>query len=659
MAAISRRTFLAGLTLGLLGAAAPKRRRPNIVFVLADDLGWAELGCYGNRFNETPHLDRLAREGMRFTDAYAAAPVCSPMRVSFMTGQYPARVGITDYLRPNDPKFLSPGHFTLPEALGKAGYASCLIGKWHLMGDYAKRKGDPKLHGFTEVICSESRGIGGGDYFGPYRFNPAVKPKTENEYLSDRLNQEAADFIVRHKDKPFFLYLSHYAVHTRLAGKPKLVAKYRRKPGAGTNRNNPELAAMLESIDDGVGLILAKLDELRLADDTVVIFMSDNGGENRVTSNAPLRGAKSQLYEGGIREPLIVRWPGRIKAGSVCRVPVSSVDFYPTLLDVAGAKPDPRQALDGVSLTPLLRETGGLTRDALFWHYPLARPHFLGGVSAGAVRAGGWKLIEFFDTGKVELYNLRNDLSETADLAAKHPDKAAELKKRLADWRRSVGAEMPKRQTGLQLHLTFDEPAKARHARDVSGYSRHLAYHGTERAAGRRGHARRFDGADDYLDLPRAMAPGPARKPLTVMAWVRPTKPDGAILAHGGDRQGYALHLQGGKLAFSAAVDWTRVTVTDAHKLPEGWVHVAGRLARNGAITLFVNGKPVANGKAQGLLTTDPGDSLQVGADTIKPVGPYEAPNRFGGLIGEIKLIHGPVTDAQIAASLSPLGGGT
>ena len=661
MSLLCRRAFLRRIAGGILAAtaAAPTRRRPNIVFVLADDLGWAELGCYGNRFNETPHLDRLAREGMRFTDAYAAAPVCSPMRASFMTGQYPARVGITDYLRPNDTKFLSPDHVTLPEMLGRAGYASCLIGKWHLMGDYATRKGDPKLHGFTEVLCSESRGIGGGDYFGPYRFNPAIEPKAENEYLTDRLNQEAVDFIVRHRDEPFFLFLSHYAVHTRLAGKPKLVEKYRRKPGAGTNRNNPELAAMVESLDDGVGLILAKLDELELAGDTVVIFVSDNGGENRVTSNAPLRGAKSQLYEGGIREPLIVRWPGGVRAGSVCRVPVSSIDFYPTLLDAAGAKPDPRQTLDGVSLMPLLRGTGSLERDALFWHYPLAQPHFLGGVSAGAVRAGDWKLIEFFDTGTVELYDLKTDLGETADLAARQPGKVAELKQRLADWRRSVGAEMPTRQTGLQLHLTFDEPPTAKHARDVSGHSRHLACHGTERVAGREGHARRFDGVGNYLDLPRAQAPAPGRKPLAVLAWVRPTKPDGVLLAHGGDRQGYALYLHGGKLAMAAAGDWKRTVVTSPSKLPDGWVHVAGRLARDGQVTLFVNGKPVARGKAAGLLTADPGDSLQVGADSIKPVGPYEGPNPFGGLIGEIRVIYGPLTDAQIAAALSPPGGGS
>jgi len=429
--------------LAAAGAARADRRKPNIVFILADDLGWAELGCSGSRFNETPHLDGLARQGMRFTDAYAAAPVCSPMRASFMTGQYPARVGITDYLRPNDPKFLSPNHVTLAEVLRSAGYACGLLGKWHLMGDYGTRRGDPKLHGFTEVICSESSGIGGGAYFHPFRFMPQVKARREGEYLTDRLNQEAVDFITRHKDQPFFLYLSHYAVHTRLVGKPELVAKYQKKPGAGRNANNPILAAMLESIDEGVGGIAARLAELGIADNTVVIFASDNGGEHHVTSNAPLRGAKSQLYEGGIRVPLIVHWPGAVEPGATCSVPVSSVDFYPTLLAMAGIRPDPRQTLDGESLVPLLRRTGRLRRDALYWHYPLSRPHFLGGRSSGAVRKGDWKLIEFYDTGQGELYNLKDDLGETNDLAAKMPERAAELRKLLDAWRKSVGAELP------------------------------------------------------------------------------------------------------------------------------------------------------------------------------------------------------------------------
>ncbi|MCX8038177.1 MAG: sulfatase [Candidatus Sumerlaeia bacterium] len=449
----SRREFLfrsAAGTLALAGGtvltppaagaeASPSvSQKPNIIFILVDDLGWAELGCYGNRFNETPHLDALAADGVRFTDAYASAPVCSPTRASIMTGQYPARVGITDYLRGDDPKYLSPDFITLPEVLREQGYRTALIGKWHLMGDYKLRKGDPHLHGFDEVICSETAYIGAGSYFHPYKFMPEVQAKEPNEYLTDRLNAEAVDFIERHKNRPFFLYLSHYAPHTRLVGKEPLVAKYKAKPGAGQKQNNPLLAAMLESIDEGVGKITDTLIRLGLADNTAVVFMSDNGGELNVTSNAPLRGGKSQLYEGGIRVPLIIRWPARAGRGLVCREPVGSTDLYPTFIEMAGGRCSPKQICDGESFLPLLRGQGSLKRPALFWHYPLDQPHFLGGRSSSAVRAGDFKLIDFFQDNRVELYNLREDLGETADLSQRRPDKAKELREILKQWKSSL-----------------------------------------------------------------------------------------------------------------------------------------------------------------------------------------------------------------------------
>jgi len=439
---------------GCAGASGRGSRKifaddPNIIFVLADDLGWAELGCYGNGFNETPNLVRLAREGMRFTDAYSAAPVCSPFRAALMTGQYPARVGITDYLRPNDPKHLSTDYVTIAEALKRAGYATGIIGKWHLTGyaNHGVEESPPSVHGFDEVIVSENRGIGGGSYFYPYHFNREIKQRIDGkEYLVDRCNLEAIEFIERHKNEPFFLYLSHYAVHTQLVGRDDLAAKHQKKPGAGkgntARRNNPHLAAQLESIDEGIGMITRKLDELGLTENTVLIFTSDNGGEDRVTSNAPLRAGKSTLYEGGIREPLILRWPRVVKAGSLCTAPMSTVDFYPTLLDVAGLKAEQRQVLDGVSLLPMLKnEKAKLARDALYWHYPLAKPHFLGGRSAGAIRCSDWKLIEFLDDGAAELYNLADDISEKYNLADKMPAKTIELRKHLAKWRAEVGAK--------------------------------------------------------------------------------------------------------------------------------------------------------------------------------------------------------------------------
>jgi len=429
-------------------------KKPNFVFFLVDDLGYSELGCYGNTFNETPNLDRLARQGMRFTDAYAAAPVCSPYRAALMTGQWPARIGITDYLRPNDPKHLAPETTTIAEVFKSAGYATGMIGKWHLTG-YAYHGAvevRPTDQGFDEAIVSERRGIGGGSYWHPYHFDPAIAQRLPGkEYLVDRVNLEAIDFVERHKHEPFFLYVSHYAVHTRLVGKPDLVVKYEAKPGAGKGdlapKNNPHLAAQLEVIDEGVGMVMRKLDELGLADNTLLIFTGDNGGESQVTSNAPLRAGKSTLYEGGIREPLLVRWPGVVPSGAVCRTPTVNCDFYPTFCAILDARPDPKQPVDGVSILPILKDPSArLQRDTFYWHYPLAKPHFLGGRSAGAIRQGDWKLIEFFDTGDVELYNLADDPGERNDLARDKPEKAKELLGLLGDWRRSVSAQMPARQ---------------------------------------------------------------------------------------------------------------------------------------------------------------------------------------------------------------------
>ncbi len=461
------------LLMGLRAEATP--RPANIIFVLADDLGWAELGCYGNRFNETPHLDRLAKEGLRFTQAYAAAPVCSPYRAAFLTGQYPARVGILDYLRPDSENGLSKKHVTLPEMLRKNGYATGMIGKWHLSGykyHGAKNEVRPTDHGFAWNTGSEVKGVGNGANFWPYVFRTqSIRwldlPQNKlgrREYLIDRLNHEAVGFIERNQAKPFFLYLSHYAPHTILNGRPDLVAKYRRKhpPGKSTRErcylcqdatlkgdsgnhwagdHNPHLAAMLEGIDDGIGQITQKLKELGLDQDTILIFSSDNGGETNVTSNAPLRGGKSQLYEGGIRVPLIVRWPGKISGGTTSSQPTVNVDFYPTLLESANVNPDKAQKLDGVSiLANWTNPKATPKREAIYWHYPLEKPHFLGGISGGAIRAGDWKLIESFDTGKVELYNLARDFSEKNDLAENQPSLAKLLLNQLIQWRKSVGA---------------------------------------------------------------------------------------------------------------------------------------------------------------------------------------------------------------------------
>jgi arylsulfatase A-like enzyme len=458
--------LLGGGALGRAGAAAEGgRKRPNFVFFLIDDLGWMDLTCQGSTFYETPNIDALAASGMRFTDAYAACPVCSPTRASILAGKYPARLNLTNYIAGRRKgKLLPPSYVlhlpleevTLAEVLEEAGYATGFFGKWHLGGEGYL----PTRQGFGVNVGGNHRGMP-RSHFSPYR-NPQLPDGPRGEYLADRLTDEAVRFLDANRGRPFLLYLSHYAVHTPLQSKKGLAAKYRAKaarlpppkgPKFAPEGNNQArqvqdhavYAGMVQSVDESVGRVLKKLDALGLADNTVVIFMSDNGGlstsEGSPTANLPLRGGKGWLYEGGIREPMIVRWPGVTKPGSLCRHPVTSTDFYPTMLEMARLPQRPKQHCDGVSIACLLRRTGRPKREAIYWHYP----HYSnqGGRPGGAVRAGDWKLIEFYEDSRVELYNLADDLGEKNDLAARMPAKAAELRKLLHDWRRSVRAKMP------------------------------------------------------------------------------------------------------------------------------------------------------------------------------------------------------------------------
>lgn len=437
----------------------------NVIYILADDLGYSELGCYGNTFNETPHLDLMAAEGLRFTDSYAAGPVCSPSRAALMTGKYPARLHITDYLRADADKHLSPGEITMAEMFRQNGYHTGIVGKWHLSGyvrSGAPVESPPELHGFDEVVVSANEGIGHGSYFYPYHFNKDIQKKLpdEHEYITDRQNLEALEFIDRNKDKPFFLFLSHYAVHSITHGKPELVDHFRAKPNAGTSlptkenaendpykhwpadskakRNNPHLAAQLAVIDDGVGAIMDKLEALGIAENTIVVFNSDNGGALSTTRNTPLRGGKGMLYEGGVREPMIIWNPGLFKP-AVIHTPVSNYDMYPTFMELIGAKPN-KQALDGISLARLLKDsTVNLGQHTLYWHYPLDKPNVAR--SAGSIRKGDWKLIQFFNNQSIELYNLKQDLSEVHNVADKYPDLAKSLLNDLKAWQRAVKAE--------------------------------------------------------------------------------------------------------------------------------------------------------------------------------------------------------------------------
>lgn len=468
---------LAGIIPALFSACAKDKEQPNIIFILADDLGYSELGCYGNTFNETPNIDGLAREGIRFTNAYSAQTVSSPTRAALMTGLYPQRTGIVDYLRPNDSLHLNEAYTTLPEMFLSKGYHTAIIGKWHQTGytrANAPYESSPDKHGFNEVIVSENEGIGNGTWFHPYHFNKNILKilDGDKEFLVDRLNEEAVRFLDRQsKDKPFFLYLSHYAVHTQVQGKPDDVNYFRSKPGAGksepsknnpendpykkwpadyrANHNNPHLAAQLRDIDNGVGRILAKLKEKGMLENTLIVFTSDNGGETNVTRNTPLRGGKSTLYEGGIRVSEIVWYPKLIPQGKVTDQQTATFDYLPTFSEMLGYDTgNISQKMDGVSLWQLWTgKKSDLDARPLYWHYPLEAPHFLGGRSSAAIRQGDWKLIQFYDSGELELYNLKDDMGESKNVINDNKEIASEIMIKLDDWRKEVEAKIPEGQT--------------------------------------------------------------------------------------------------------------------------------------------------------------------------------------------------------------------
>ncbi len=434
---------------------------PNVVLIVADDLGAMDLGCYGSKFHRTPHLDKLAADGMRFTYSYSACPVCSPSRAAIATGQYPQRFQLTDWLpgRPDRPEHklkrptlrdhLPLEAVTIAESLKSAGYVCANIGKWHLGGTGF----EPTRQGFDVNIAGDAAGSP-QSYFAPFskpqgKAMPGLGEAEAGEYLTDRLTTEAVKFIEQQKEKPFFVYLPHFTPHTPLKAKADLIKKY---PETGTFRgqqNNAVYAAMLESLDESVGRIVAKLDELKLSDRTLVIFTSDNGGLATTegvgtpsTSNSPLREGKGWLYEGGIRTPLIVKWPSTIKAGRTSDVPVCGIDVHPTVRDACGIGQNAESPkFDGVSLLPQFKQHDSKARDAIYWHYP----HYAnqGSRPGGAVRAGEWKLIEFYEEGRRELYNVVKDIGESQNLAEKEPARVQELAAKLETWRQSVGALMP------------------------------------------------------------------------------------------------------------------------------------------------------------------------------------------------------------------------
>ena len=442
--------------------------KPNIVLITIDDLGWADVGCNGSTYYETPNIDRLASEGMRFTQAYASAAICSPTRAALMTGKAPARLGITDWIRarfqggeipadktytltyegtpadsllcPANPLWLPLEETTIAEVLKAQGYTTAHVGKWHLGTD----DWYPEKQGFDV-------NIGGCDYgqppsyFDPYSNKrqagiPNLPPRREGEFLEDRLADEAADFIITNQDRPFFLNMADYGVHTPIQGKPALVEKYKNKPA--TNQDNPVYAALIESMDQLVGKITHTVDSLGIGENTLIIFTSDNGGLRRITDNAPLRSGKGFPYEGGIRVPLVVRFTGKVPAGSVNDLPVISHDWFPTICELSGAEVTEGQAVDGVSLTNVLFDHSTLDRRTLYWHFP----HYRGKdeVPYSVIRKDNWKLIKRYQGTKFELFDLAEDPAETENVADRFREQVNQLDDELTTWLDNVGAVLPK-----------------------------------------------------------------------------------------------------------------------------------------------------------------------------------------------------------------------
>ncbi|MFC0875612.1 sulfatase-like hydrolase/transferase [Saccharicrinis sp. FJH2] len=453
------------------GIAKAQAEKPNIVMVLIDDLGYGEFETYGNTFNETPYINQLAKEGMTFTNAYASAPVCSPSRASIQTGQYTARHGIYDFVSENSDEYLKPeDHVTVNEALKNAGYYTGLIGKWHLDTDFENNPGGPAAHGYDKVIATETKYIAGGDYFYPYDKISTVTEGETDEFLPDRLFREADQFIRDKKDTPFFLALQLYSVHMTLEAPENLVQKYKQKYedkyGSGTSDyfdsssprhagaiDNPYLAAMLERIDAGIGSIVETLKELGIDENTLLVVTSDNGGAEEVANNGGLREAKTWLYEGGIRVPLIVRYPAGCLADKVNETPVSFVDFYPTFLDLAEGATS--QVLDGVSMVPLFNAQD-IDRDEIFWYYPAGASTW-NPRKACVLRKGDYKLIYRYALSPdyYELYNLKDDPGEHNNLYSTNTEKAEELKSRLDSWMNEMN--IPKWALGEDEIFDFEQ----------------------------------------------------------------------------------------------------------------------------------------------------------------------------------------------------------
>ena len=446
--------FVGLILIGICGLPAAAEK-PNVVFFLADDLGWTGLNCFGSDLYETPNLDQLAASGMKFTNAYAACTVCSPTRASIMTGIYPARLKLTDFIAgqnrphaklriPDWTKRLEPHYVTVAEALKAAGYKTGHVGKWHLSGRGDEADGsDPQSQGFDYTV---SRPAGTKGYF----LKQGTTSKAGTNFLTDWLTDRACDFIDQSKDEPFFLYFAYNVPHTPIQGRADLVEHFQAKVAKDAIHNNPTYAAMVASLDESVGRVLKQLQQHGLTDHTLVIFTSDNGGltqrygkHDGFTENIPLRRGKGSAYEGGVRVPAIIRWPGVTRAGSSCEAPIMTIDYYPTILEITAVAGDPdhNRSVDGLSIATLLKNPRSWHQRRLFWHYP--HYHAGGDGPYSAVRDDNYRLIEFHEDNSVRLYDLAQDIGEQHDLSAELPDKTASLRGALYEWRKRIGAQMP------------------------------------------------------------------------------------------------------------------------------------------------------------------------------------------------------------------------
>ena len=462
-------------TAGAGGQAAMQPAKPNFVFFLVDDLGWGDLGCFGSTFHETPNIDKLCSEGMKFTRAYSACTVCSPSRAAILTGCAPARLHLTDWISghkkpfaklavPDWKMYIDNDQMTLPRALKEeGGYISQFIGKWHLMPELTPAlwpEHTPEKHGFDGNIAGREWGQpkGPGKYFYPWDM-PNLDGGKPGDFLTDRLADKAEEFLEKTGDNPFLLYMADYAVHSPIMSKPEYILKYSDKlessPQGTYNQINLKYAGLVQSLDDSVGRIVKKLQEQGKLENTIFIFTSDNGSPEH-DNDGGLRGTKGTGFDGGTRVPAFVVWPGITKPGSICNTPIIGMDFFPTMLEMAGLPLRPEDHKDGISIVPLLKQSGTLNRETLYWHYP----HYHKGNPYGAVQDRGWKLIEFFEDGELMLFDLNNDPNEENNLAKSKPETTAELLKKLQEWRKQTWAQM------MSPNLNYD-PQKEKEKGEV------------------------------------------------------------------------------------------------------------------------------------------------------------------------------------------------